>query len=313
MRLSALFVCALLCACAGRAPVTASDQTEIVKSLAESQGVPGLGSPRRLEPGVLFYEVSLPRAGQTSKLWVYLPERADAPKLPCVLIAPAGSNLFTGKSLGEGDRPEHLPYVRAGFAVVSYELDGALASGQKLTNRSLLAAFNSFREAQAGVANARMAIDYILAKIPQIDPERIYTAGHSSAATLSLLVAEHEPRVKACIAYAPATDIEAHLGAHDVDLLATVLPGFRDFIREYSPLAAVSQLRCPLFIFNADDDSVVPPEQSARFAAEVSKVNPNVTYVRVPTGNHYDSMIKEGVPRGISWLKAQQARADRRN
>src|SRR5437870_12352197 len=28
--------------------------------------------------------------------------------------------VFTAMALGEGDRPEHLPYMRAGFVVVAY-------------------------------------------------------------------------------------------------------------------------------------------------------------------------------------------------
>jgi dipeptidyl aminopeptidase/acylaminoacyl peptidase len=203
--------------------------------------------------------------------------------------------------LGEGDRPEHLPYVRAGFAVVSYELDGALADDSP-TDEQVEAAYEAFKGAEAGVANARAAIDYALAKIPQIDRERLYVAGHSSAATLALLVAEREPRVKACAAFASVTDIEARLGPRVVKALS-VLPGFGEFIHEYSPLTHASELTCPLFVFGADDDDVVQPSQPALFAAAAAKVNRNVTYVHVPTGGHYDSMIKEGVPRAVEWLK----------
>ena len=303
MRLiSVLFITALLCACASRVTVKSPGQTPAVKPLSELQNVPGLGTPRRLEPGVLFYAVTLPREQATNKLWVYLPESPQEEKLSCVFVAPAGSNLFTGMALGEGDRPEHLPYVRAGFAVVAYELDGPLSRDHTPSNEEVINAFKSFQRAEAGVANARMAIDYALAKVPRVDAERIYVAGHSSAATLSLLVAERDPRVKACVAYAPVTDIETHLGPHTVKVLSNV-QGFRDFIKDNSPLTHAAQLSCPLFLFSADDDSVVPPEQSARFAEAVRGVNPAVTYVRVPSGDHYDSMIHEGVPRAIRWLK----------
>jgi dienelactone hydrolase len=265
--------------------------------------VPDLGPARWLEPGVLFHEVTLPREQPTRKLWVYLPERAGTEKLPCVFVAPAGSNLFTGNALGEGDRPEHLPYVRAGFAVVAYELDGPLPETPEPADAQVVEAFNSFRAAEAGVSNARMAIDYALAKIPQVDPEKLYAAGHSSAATLALLVAEREPRVKACAAYAPVTDIEAHLGAATVRTLSSGLKGFREFARGNSPLTGAAHLRCPLFLFTADDDSVVEPAQSARFAAAVGQLNPAVTYRRVPGGDHYDSMINEGVPSAVEWLR----------
>jgi hypothetical protein len=34
-------------------------------------------------------------------------------------IAHAGALLYHGITLAEGDRPEHLPYVRAGFAIIA--------------------------------------------------------------------------------------------------------------------------------------------------------------------------------------------------
>jgi hypothetical protein len=37
---------------------------------------------------------------------------------------------------------------------------------------------------------------------------------------------------------------------------------------------------------------------------EVKKTNPNVTFVQVQRGGHYNSMIQEGIPKTIQWLKA---------
>ena len=60
--------------------------------------------------------------GGASKLWIYEPEGSE--KRPCILIAPAGSTLMEGMSLGEEDQDEHVPYVQAGFVVIAYSLDG---------------------------------------------------------------------------------------------------------------------------------------------------------------------------------------------
>src|SRR5262245_60873435 len=57
------------------------------------------------------------------RVWVYLPATAE-PKLACVLVPPAGSRMFHGMALGEGDRAEHVPYAAAGFAVVSFDMTG---------------------------------------------------------------------------------------------------------------------------------------------------------------------------------------------
>ncbi len=95
--------------------------------------LPQLDVGTLIEPGVWLYEVHLPgnkpgqpaMPGHSGKLWLYLPEgQHDPQSLPCVLIAGAGSNLVTGMELTDGDRPEHLPYARAGMAVLAYELDG---------------------------------------------------------------------------------------------------------------------------------------------------------------------------------------------
>ena len=124
------------------------------------------------------------RAGVPMELWVYLPNPLPAGKLPCVLIAPAGSRLFHGMSLDAGDRVEHLPYVRRGFAVVAYQLDGKMQD--RPTDAQARDAIEKFSDAHAGIDNAAAAINYIDAKIPQIDPKRIYAVGHSSAGTLAL-------------------------------------------------------------------------------------------------------------------------------
>jgi dipeptidyl aminopeptidase/acylaminoacyl peptidase len=151
--------------------------------------------------------------------------------------------------------------------------------------------------------NAHDALEYALAKVPGIDARRLYTAGHSSAATLSLLVAEHEPRIQACIAYAPVCDVPARLGDRLIGALSSALLGYREFAERASPLTSVARLRCPVFLFHADDDATVPTLQVAGFAAALRRTNSHVTFVQVPTGNHYRSMIQQGIPRGIQWLR----------
>jgi dipeptidyl aminopeptidase/acylaminoacyl peptidase len=142
--------------------------------------------------------------------------------------------------------------------------------------------------------------------VPAIDANRIYTAGHSSAATLSLLVAENEPRVAACVAYAPCTDVRSRLtGNRLMRLMEPQFPGFGAFIDQTSPINGAARLRCPLFVFHSSDDKTLPIAQTTALVEEAKKVNPNVTFVRTDHGGHYNSMIKEGVPKAIEWLKTQ--------
>jgi dipeptidyl aminopeptidase/acylaminoacyl peptidase len=272
---------------------------------------PDFGAGRQYEPGVLVDEVVLTTGGrlEEGKVWVYLPEKRSAKPIPAVLIAPAGSPLIFGMKLGDGDRAEHLPYVHSGFAVVAYSLNGHLDDAQKSSDAAAIAAARAFRDSEAGLADARRALDFVVAKVPAIDPERLYSAGHSSAATLSLLFAENEPRLKGCIAFAPCSDVEKRLDPRLVQGFGRSIPGFADFIRNSSPRNHASRLACPLFLFHADDDSNVPVAESVAFAESVKETNPKVTFVRAKKGNHYDSMIREGIPRAIRWLRDQSAAA----
>jgi dipeptidyl aminopeptidase/acylaminoacyl peptidase len=86
-------------------------------------------------------------------------------------------------------------------------------------------------------------------------------------------------------------------------VLERAIPGFAEFIRFSSPKTHVDKLKCPVFLFHAQDDNVVPYQQSAEFAERLKNVNQQVTFVSTPQGGHYDSMIREGVPKAIDWLK----------
>jgi acetyl esterase/lipase len=284
---------------------------------AEPWTMPAFPQPppaTEIEPGVMFSEIYLerdqsagpPKPGHGGKLWLYLPSGQHTPRsLPCILIAGAGSNLITGMDLGDGDRPEHLPHVRAGCAVLAYELDGTLAdkSTQSQNMHALARSSAAFLNAHAGLINARVAIEYATTRVPSIDPKRLYTVGHSSAATLALLVAENEPRIAGCVAFAPAVDITTHFPPAARRAIAQLVTGADEFFTRFNPRAGESKIGCPLFLFYADDD--------ARFASEVRELGARlqasgkqVTVSHVVLGGHYDSMIHEGVPRAIEWLKS---------
>src|SRR5207249_6308279 len=70
-----------------------------------------------------------------------------------------------------------------------------------------------------------------------------------------------------------------------------------------SPLTHVQRITCPVFLFHASDDSNVPVAESQRFAQLLRSTSKSVEYVEVLAGNHYDSMIQQGIPRAIPWLK----------
>ena len=124
----------------------------------ETPPLPDIGPGREIEPGVMFHEARLPggdKPGFAGKLWLYLPSGDHAVEsLPCVLITAGGSSLLKGIHLSEHARAEQLPYVRAGFAVLAYELDGALPEGRNASEAEMKEAMARFLAARAGLVNA---------------------------------------------------------------------------------------------------------------------------------------------------------------
>jgi len=267
---------------------------------------PELPSPVHLANGVDLYLLQFTGAapGLPMHARLYLPAGYDAERsLPCVFIAPAGTRLIYGASLSNDDSPEHLPYVRAGFAVMAYELSGNLnlPPNAPVKYRDLRNPIYQFMRADGGLANARLAINYVLTKVPQVDPNRLYAAGHSSAGTMALDLAAADTRIRAVAAYAPATDVVGYWGNH-LDDLNRAVPGSAALASRVSPLRHVRQFNCPVFIFHADDDRTVPNGEVQRFVDEMESAGKSIEFRRAPSGGHYNSMIREGIPRGISFF-----------
>lgn len=242
--------------------------------------------------------------GGSTQLQVYMPPGQHAPRsLGCVLVAPAGTNLLVGSMLDDPDyHDEALPYAEAGYVTIKYSIDGGVPDLETATDSEMAAAYEQFRKARYGVINTQRAIDFALT-YPEIDPQRIYVAGHSSAGTLALLAAEHEPRIQGCIAYAPCSDVDSfHSDLHSNLALRFLLPDLIFVSHDSSPLTYAERLKCPLFLFHAQDDSVVGIAVTQKFAQQVRTHNSNVELYEVPFGEHYDSMIQQGIPRALTWM-----------
>jgi dienelactone hydrolase len=270
---------------------------------------PERGQATEVVPRVLKHDVALGDSGQSvpghgGKLYVYLPAGPHKPKsLPCILITGAGSNLLSGMLLSDADSAEHIPYAQAGYAVVAYELDGKSEDSGDTDEMRL--AYEAFKASRAGLINARNTLQYVLDKVPEVNPKQIYAAGHSSAGTHALLFAEHEPRLAGVIAYAPAINVSERFGTA-LRLFAFQMPGVVDFAEQSSPGTHRQRLKCPTFLFHAEDDSNCPIEQTRKFADQLKEQGTDVTFVTAETGDHYQSMIDEGLPEAIKWLRQRE-------
>ena len=275
---------------------------------------PELGTARVLPDGVQVFTVDTRSIstngngpGMAMRFRVYLPSGThNARSLPCVLVAPAGTNMLTGIDLDPEDQhAEMLPYAQNGMAVIHYSIDGPAPMGEAV--EPMLAAYKRFYAAKGGVLNGRNALEFALQRVPQADPNRLFSAGHSSAANISVLFGLHEPRLRGSIAYAPIEGTQERLAP------VILNPQFRrlftdsgNFCRDcslntYNP----TKFQRPLFIFHAEDDENEPFFQCKHFADRLIEAGRPVTFSSCKTGGHYQSMIDSGIPNAIRWLKHQ--------
>jgi dipeptidyl aminopeptidase/acylaminoacyl peptidase len=138
-------------------------------------------------------------------------------------------------------------------------------------------------------------------------PDQLFAAGHSSAASMALNVVAADNRFRAVAAYAPATNVVARWG----DGLATMnqlVPGSAELAARVSPIRHVAEISCPVFLFHADDDTNVAIQDIAVYVDALRAAGKTVTFQRVPTGGHYQSMIDQGIGGGIQFFESQGAK-----
>jgi fermentation-respiration switch protein FrsA (DUF1100 family) len=259
-----------------------------------------------------YHEVDLEwDVGKPMKLYIYVPKGTHKNgTLPCVFEAPAGTNMLHGAGIGSAEESAtYLPFLKEGMVTVSYSIDGHLPFGVTPNDgarymQALAGAYKSFVASDAGVKNGQAAIDYVLGRFPLVDREKIYTWGHSSAATLALLLAAKDPRVKRCIAMAPVTSLKSRLGELVAEpRLKKLFPGIDDYLRTGSPDTYLKSLKCKVFLAHAKDDDNVPFAESQGFVKDHKGQGGDILFLEMPRGGHYTEMLELGMPEAIKWLK----------
>jgi dipeptidyl aminopeptidase/acylaminoacyl peptidase len=136
------------------------------------------------------------------------------------------------------------------------------------------------------------ALDY-LAKRPDVDPKRIYLAGHSTGGTLALLVAASTDRFRAVIAFGPVADVRQYGKS---GCMPDNPPDEEVVVR--SPMLFMDQIVTPTFVIEGEKGNAdVFPFLQERIKGST------VRFVLVPGASHFSVLAPgtEVVAKAI-WL-----------
>lgn len=84
-----------------------------------------------------------------------------------------------------------------------------------------------------------------------------------------------------------------------------VLPGLQAFASGTSPMNHVDSFACPVFIFHARDDSNEPFKRTESFVNLMKASGKQITFLAADNGDHYQSMIDQGIPAAVEWIQKQ--------
>lgn len=253
-------------------------------------------------------QTGLYHPGCDMKLRMFVPQPAAAvPRSrACILYPVPGSNLIRGKALDQETFEGFvLPFVVNGMTVVMYSLDGDRNQQPDEDPAVRGRTYREFNAACAGIVNGRNALEFVLANVPEVDPKRVYVAGYEMAATLSLLLAEHEPRLRGCIALDPVCDTTAHLRPVLSPPDSNVLPGIHEFAVRISPTSHLASLQCPTFVFSTRSNPEAPAVPVADFVNRAQQQQRQIRYLQGVNPDHVRSIVHEGSPKSLEWLRDQ--------
>jgi dienelactone hydrolase len=153
-------------------------------------------------------------------------------------LRPAVLFLHGGFAFDFDDWQQCQPFRNAGFITMTPILRG---------ENGLPGSYSMFYDEVDDV----LAATEVLARMPGVDPNRIYVAGHSVGGTLAMLAAMTSRRFKAAAAFEGSPDQVAWSQPQDI------VPFDRSNKREYvmrSPLAWYQSFKCPTRLYHAEEE-----------------------------------------------------------
>jgi dipeptidyl aminopeptidase/acylaminoacyl peptidase len=219
------------------------------------------------------------------KAWVSSAADDVNEKRPAVLF------LHGGFAFGEDDWEQAQPFRDAGFVVMIPTLRG---------ENGLPGAYSMFYNEVDDV----LAAADVLAERPDVDPDRIFVAGHSVGGTLTLLASMTRARFRAAASFSGSPDQVVWARGQP-----QVVPFNPNDNREYqmrSPLAFPASFKCPVRIYYGSQE-ILFSRSSQKLAEQAKKHNLDVEAVSVP-GDHMSS-VDAAMQQAIAFFRSQDRRA----
>ncbi len=241
--------------------------------------------PGRVVVGRRWFLVQFPSGTRKLIAWLFVPRGSEKSPAAAVLRIPAGGNLFKPAVLGLGTVPEVEPYVSAGYVTMVMSFRGTLDNG------------GDFSRSRGGLDDVLAAAEF-LKKQPEVDPKNIFVAGHSSAASLTLRLAQVSDIPRAVAAFSPVVDWTERYSKR----LKDVSDETRKFLTESSSLTHAGETKCPVLLTHGTADRMVPLSQSESLAAKLRELKKPCEFVTIPEGDHYYSMLRAGIPLSVAYF-----------
>jgi dienelactone hydrolase len=249
-------------------------QTKLVR-----QGpAPQEWDPVVLPPGV--DEVQYTSGNLKLKAWVTHPE-------PKAVRKPAVIFLHGGFAFGEDDWDMAQPFQDAGFVVMTPLLRG---------ENGLPGSYSMFYNEVDDV----LAAAEVFAKMPHVDGQRVYIAGHSVGGTITLLTAMTSNRFRAAASFSGSPDQVAW--ARGQSEVVPFDPNNKMEFQLRSPLAYPRSFKCPVRMFYGSQEFLF--SSSSQKTAQLAKAaNLDVEAVQVP-GDHF-SAVDPAMQQAILFFKTK--------
>jgi acetyl esterase/lipase len=257
-----------------------------------------LAIPARAEPPPPAFSLPALRQALKTRIFGRRSSRQPAPKPPAEVFervaypAPLGRNVAYVSPVSPGPRRPAVLWLHGGL---TWDLDPSFWLAADRTDDQTAAAFRQAglvlmlpalrgandnpgrNECFLGEVDDVVAAAQFLAHRPDVDPDRIYLAGHSTGATLALLVAESTTAFRAVFAFGPVA------GPLQYGKASCIQPSAPDSeVLPRTPIVFLSEIRAPTFIIEGSDGNIdVFPDLKA------ARRNAPITFVEVPKASHF--------------------------